>query len=62
MASAGTVEAPPRAVTEAEASFFRDHGWVKLEQFVSETIGLGDVEAAFGAMAHGDVLRSVVLL
>jgi S-(hydroxymethyl)mycothiol dehydrogenase len=37
-------------------------GRLPLEAFVSETIGLGDVEAAFAAMARGDVLRSVVLL
>jgi S-(hydroxymethyl)mycothiol dehydrogenase len=32
-----------------------------LGAFVTETIGLGDVEAAFGKMRDGDVLRSVVL-
>ena len=37
-------------------------GRLPLEKFVSETIGLGDVEAAFQKMHHGDVLRSVVLL
>jgi S-(hydroxymethyl)mycothiol dehydrogenase len=37
-------------------------GRLPLERFVSETIGLGDVEAAFEKMQHGDVLRSVVLL
>jgi S-(hydroxymethyl)mycothiol dehydrogenase len=37
-------------------------GRLPLERFVSETIGLGDVEAAFERMHHGDVLRSVVLL
>jgi S-(hydroxymethyl)mycothiol dehydrogenase len=36
-------------------------GRLALEKFVSETIGLGDVEAAFAKMEHGDVLRSVVL-
>jgi S-(hydroxymethyl)mycothiol dehydrogenase len=36
-------------------------GRLPLEKFVSETIGLGDVEAAFAKMEHGDVLRSVVL-
>jgi S-(hydroxymethyl)mycothiol dehydrogenase len=29
---------------------------------VSETIGLGDVEAAFAKMERGEVLRSVVKL
>jgi S-(hydroxymethyl)mycothiol dehydrogenase len=38
------------------------HGRLPLEKFVSETIGLGDVEAAFAKMEHGDVLRSVVVL
>ncbi len=37
-------------------------GRLPLDAFVSETIGLGDVEQAFGRMASGDVLRSVVLL
>ena len=37
-------------------------GRLPLDRFVSETIGLGDVEAAFDKMHHGQVLRSVVLL
>jgi S-(hydroxymethyl)mycothiol dehydrogenase len=37
-------------------------GRLPLDRFVSETIGLGDVEAAFDKMHHGDVLRSVVVL
>ncbi len=37
-------------------------GRLPLERFVSETIGLDDVEQAFTKMHHGDVLRSVVLL
>jgi S-(hydroxymethyl)mycothiol dehydrogenase len=37
-------------------------GRLPLEKFVSETIGLGDVEAAFTKMEHGEVLRSVVIL
>ena len=37
-------------------------GRFDLEGFVSETIGLGDVEAAFGKMHRGEVLRSVVAL
>jgi S-(hydroxymethyl)mycothiol dehydrogenase len=36
-------------------------GRLPLEKFVSETIGLGDVEAAFAKMTRGDVLRSVVV-
>jgi S-(hydroxymethyl)mycothiol dehydrogenase len=36
-------------------------GRLPLEKFVSETIGLGDVEAAFHKMEQGEVLRSVVL-
>ena len=35
-------------------------GRFPLEAFVSERIGLGDVEAAFEKMHHGEVLRSVV--
>ncbi|HEU4568701.1 MAG TPA: S-(hydroxymethyl)mycothiol dehydrogenase [Marmoricola sp.] len=37
-------------------------GRLDLDAFVSEEIGLGDVEAAFTKMHHGDVLRSVVVL
>ena len=37
-------------------------GRLDLDRFVSETIGLDGVEQAFGAMARGDVLRSVVVL
>ena len=36
-------------------------GRLPLEKFVSETIGLDDVEAAFDKMHHGEVLRSVVV-
>src|SRR3954453_16858082 len=36
-------------------------GRFDLDAFVSETIGLDDVEAAFEKMHHGDVLRSVVV-
>ncbi|OLT37276.1 S-(hydroxymethyl)mycothiol dehydrogenase [Actinomadura sp. CNU-125] len=37
-------------------------GRLDLDAFVTETIGIGDVEAAFEKMHHGDVLRSVVTL
>ncbi|GAA4231778.1 S-(hydroxymethyl)mycothiol dehydrogenase [Streptosporangium album] len=37
-------------------------GRLKLDGFVSETIGLGDVEEAFAKMHRGEVLRSVVVL
>ncbi len=37
-------------------------GRFDLDAFVSEEIGIGDVEAAFGRMHSGDVLRSVVVL
>ncbi|MGL5811073.1 MAG: S-(hydroxymethyl)mycothiol dehydrogenase [Nocardioides sp.] len=36
-------------------------GRLDLDAFVSEEIGLGDIEAAFDKMHHGDVLRSVVI-
>ncbi len=36
-------------------------GRLPLEKFVSETIGVGDVEAAFAKMQRGEVLRSVVV-
>jgi S-(hydroxymethyl)mycothiol dehydrogenase len=35
-------------------------GRLDLDAFVSETIGIGDVEAAFEKMHRGEVLRSVV--
>jgi S-(hydroxymethyl)mycothiol dehydrogenase len=35
-------------------------GRLPLDTFVSETIALSDVEAAFEKMHRGDVLRSVV--
>jgi S-(hydroxymethyl)mycothiol dehydrogenase len=37
-------------------------GRFDLERFVSETIGIGDIEAAFQKMQRGEVLRSVVVL
>ncbi|GAB3660024.1 S-(hydroxymethyl)mycothiol dehydrogenase [Nocardioides korecus] len=37
-------------------------GRLDLDAFVSEEIGIGDVEAAFEKMHSGDVLRSVVIL
>jgi S-(hydroxymethyl)mycothiol dehydrogenase len=37
-------------------------GRFDLDAFVSETIGLGDVEAAFDKMHRGEVLRSVVVI
>jgi S-(hydroxymethyl)mycothiol dehydrogenase len=37
-------------------------GRFDLDAFVSERIGLGDVEDAFASMERGDVLRSVVIL
>ncbi|HXP56119.1 MAG TPA: zinc-binding dehydrogenase, partial [Streptosporangiaceae bacterium] len=36
-------------------------GRLPLEKFVSETIGLGEVEEAFTKMERGEVLRSVVV-
>ena len=36
-------------------------GRLPLDRFVSETIGIGDIEAAFEKMHRGDVLRSVVV-
>jgi S-(hydroxymethyl)mycothiol dehydrogenase len=36
-------------------------GRLPLDKFVSERIGLGDIEAAFEKMHHGEVLRSVVV-
>ncbi len=37
-------------------------GRLDLDRFVSQTIGISQVEEAFASMARGDVLRSVVLL
>ncbi|MBK6886621.1 MAG: S-(hydroxymethyl)mycothiol dehydrogenase [Tetrasphaera sp.] len=39
-----------------------EQGRFPLDQFVSERIGLGDIEAAFDKMHRGEVLRSVVEL
>lgn len=36
-------------------------GRLDLDAFVTEEIGIGDIEAAFEKMHHGDVLRSVVV-
>jgi len=36
-------------------------GKLDLDAFVTEEIGIGDIEAAFEKMHHGDVLRSVVI-
>jgi S-(hydroxymethyl)mycothiol dehydrogenase len=36
-------------------------GRLPLDTFVSEEIGIGDIEAAFDKMAAGGVLRSVVV-
>ena len=37
-------------------------GRLDLDAFVTEEIGIGDIEAAFDKMHDGDVLRSVVIL
>jgi S-(hydroxymethyl)mycothiol dehydrogenase len=37
-------------------------GRLPLDKFVTEIVGLGDIEAAFEKMHHGDVLRSVVTI
>jgi S-(hydroxymethyl)mycothiol dehydrogenase len=37
-------------------------GRLPLEDFVSETIGLSEIEQAFHRMERGEVLRSVVVL
>ncbi len=37
-------------------------GRLDLDAFVTEEIGIGDIEAAFDKMHHGGVLRSVVIL
>lgn len=39
-----------------------EQGRLPLEKFVTERVGLGDVEDAFSAMEAGKVLRSVVEL
>ncbi|HSK31925.1 MAG TPA: S-(hydroxymethyl)mycothiol dehydrogenase, partial [Propionicimonas sp.] len=37
-------------------------GRLPLDKFVTETIGINDIEAAFEKMHGGEVLRSVVIL
>lgn len=39
-----------------------ERGELKLDELVSQKIALGEVEAAFSAMARGDVLRSVIMM
>ena len=39
-----------------------DPGRLNLDGFVSETIGIDDVEEAFHKMERGEVLRSVVVI
>ena len=36
-------------------------GRLDLDAFVTEEIGIGDIEAAFDKMHRGEVLRSVVI-
>jgi S-(hydroxymethyl)mycothiol dehydrogenase len=50
---------PSRDFPELVALY--QQGRLDLDAFVTETIGLGDVEAAFGRMERGEVLRSVVV-
>ena len=40
----------------------RLQGRLQLDRFVSEKIGIEDVEAAFHKMEQGEVLRSVVMI
>jgi S-(hydroxymethyl)mycothiol dehydrogenase len=37
-------------------------GILKLDELVTETIGLGDVDNAFARMQRGETLRSVISL
>jgi S-(hydroxymethyl)mycothiol dehydrogenase len=37
-------------------------GRLPLDEFVTERIGIRDIERAFATMAGGDVLRSVVVM
>jgi S-(hydroxymethyl)mycothiol dehydrogenase len=37
-------------------------GRLPLDEFVTERVGIRDIEEAFASMASGDVLRSVVVL
>ena len=45
---------------QTDPEFQRELDWV--DAFVTEEIGIGDVQEAFERMHHGDVLRSVVVL
>ena len=49
---AGVASAAPGSPAELNALF---------DAFVSEEIGIGDIEAAFEHMHRGEVLRSVVI-
>ena len=55
--AAGTATACPRRDFPMLVDLYQQ-GRLDLDAFVSEEIGLGDVEAAFEKMHHGDVLRS----
>ena len=59
--AAGTATACPPATSPCWSTSTARAGF-DLDAFVTETIGLGDVEAAFETMKGGDVLRSVVRL
>ena len=57
------IEAIGRPDTYEQAFYARDlAGRLPLDKFVSETIGLDQVEEAFAKMSRGEVLRSVVTL
>ena len=58
---AGTETASPNRDFPMLVDLYQN-GRLDLDAFVTEEIGIDDVEAAFEKMHHGDVLRSVVVV
>jgi S-(hydroxymethyl)mycothiol dehydrogenase len=54
-------DALPSADFPVLAQYYLD-GQLKLDEMITATIGLGDVNEAFAAMEGGEVLRSVIIL
>ena len=56
------INSTPTRINKSHLVDLYEQGRLPLEKFVTERIGLGDIEAAFTAMHAGTVLRSVVVL
>ena len=58
----GATRAGSRSTDVESYGDLYQQGRLDLDRFVSETIGIGDVEEAFHKMERGEVLRSVVVM